>query len=268
LEGFPDQIKNQLPANVLPHQKIPNKAISLTTRIDTFRKDEIFKTLDSPRLIVFVKDKKEGDQYIAIEREKDWAVIHYGIFKQLAPAGLTFEWIKFKNSKTPFLLASFDSQLTQRIGSYSEYEDIVMGFSELTKRAKGCCLIDAEKLTLLLDNVFTGYEYTFSLWQKFREPNPDKADEYHHGSKNRLDCTRNLWYDFKFDLEKGQISVKKGFCEDKMVKNESLKYDSEELDKIKGVKKPDQTIICSQSKCEPMLKEGVYQWDGNCFRRK
>ena len=264
--GFPDVIKKQLPEKVLPHRKITENLVIQTTNIDTVRKDYIYKTLENPQVIIFKMNKNDFDQYVAIERDSDWVIINWSIFKQAAPAGLDFEWIKFKNEKTPFLLATSDRQMFQKAGGSRSYvNNVLYGNSQHFKRAKGYCLIDPINLELLLDNIYIGYDYSYSKWENFREPIANNPKNYYYGTKNSIEYTRSLWYDFKFDLKGDKIVVKKILSEDKITRNESLKYNSEEQNKIKGIKRPDMITICEQNDCYPILNEGVYKLKHNCF---
>jgi len=266
LTGFPEQINNQLPENILPHLKIPEEFITLTTRIDTIQKKHIYTKLQAPKVIVFDVDKKEYDQYVAIEREKDWVLIDWAIFKLKSPAVSSFKWIKFKNEKTPFLLATSDGQNDQKTMFYdSDIKDTYLLGCENLSRAKNYCLIDPLKLELLLDNVIVGYDYSYEERYHFKEPIPNDTTNYYNGHKNSTKCMRSLWYDLEFRLDKGEIAIKKTFSEDKIVTNESIKYDSEEQDKIKGIKQPDKITICKQIECYPILKEGIYKFKNNSF---
>jgi hypothetical protein len=136
------------------------------------------------------------------------------------------------------------------------------GFCKQWQQAKGFCIIDPEKLLILADNVFTGYEYVYQQYEFFE-------DGKGKGTKNTYEKYFRLWYNFELVPGAKKIRVTLTQCEEGITSDKGLHYFSQQ---------PSQAISGGDAKvslqrantCTPIYQPGSYTltngkfvWSGN-----
>jgi hypothetical protein len=245
---------------ILPGGKIPEDAYRLVTSLDSINISKVVDSIKGPTAFTFITDDKESSQGIAIKRKHDWLILDWTLFRLSAPARLKLSWIDMDGKGSPELMLSLERSDTMKQELASK-EDPMGETAYVTNSqwstAEGFCIIDIDGMSFLVDNVFTGYEYSYTVSEYFKGK-PEKAGGrlvyLESGSKNKRKKLFKVWYTFDIRPHKKVILVRLKQCEEIVTFDPSATY----FNKKEKNEKPRPRIIHKSPTCTQMYDEGTY----------
>lgn len=257
------------PLSALPSRKITEKYF-ITDRIDTLRISYKYDSITKGQQAFSYKPAyEEFGQLVAIERKRDWLVLDWRHFKLASPAGLQMSWIDIDGKGSLELMFSLvnDGNVEQILGSRTSP---VTGNKYNThsqwKRAKGFCILSVDDLYFIVDNVYTGYEYSFEQSRHVRGQKNEGTGYVYPDSydTDREKKTMSVWYDFSISEGKSMIKIQQTLCQETLISDESKQY---VIKKTKS--EPHQEKVeYTKNACTPMYEEGVYVLKDRKFVRQ
>ena len=192
LPYFPEKLMAQQPSAILPHSSLSQSFAWTTTRPDTItiHQKVIIGDMDTTLMYCFVQnDHPAADLFLAVKNQDQWVVIKTIIFRHLTYDVTQFRVVYLGRQKVPHLevIIFRDKNVLGQHGRR---------VSSQWKRCKTISLINLNTLQRSLANVYTGYEYIYTIKQY-------KNDVRHSNIQ-----TANLWYDFQNQLQKRQDQSK------------------------------------------------------------
>ena len=246
------------PLSALPSRKITERYF-ITDRIDTlsiaYKYDSITKV---PQAFSYKPAYEEFGQLVAIERKRDWLVLDWRHFKLASPAGLQMSWIDIDGKGSMELMFSLvnDGNVEQSLGSRTSP---VTGNEYNThsqwKRAKGFCILNVDDLDFIVDNVYTGYEYSYQQSRYVKGPKSGTGYVYPDSyDTDREKKTMSVWYDFTISEGKNLIKIQQTVCQETLISDKSKQY----VIKKTNSEPHQEKVEYTKNKCTPMYEEGVY----------
>ncbi|KAA3628489.1 MAG: hypothetical protein DWQ02_19270 [Bacteroidetes bacterium] len=235
LPYFPEKLMKQQPSAVLPHSTLSKPFAWTTQRPDTI---EIFKKviigeMDSTQMYCFVQnDHPAADLLIAVKNQDHWVILKTIIFRHLTYDATQFRVVQLGRQKVPHLEVIVFREKNV-LGQYGRQ------VSSQWKRSKTISLINLNTLQRPLANIYTGYEYIYTIRRYENDVRYSKIQ------------SANLWYDFKINYKKGKIKVKQ--LDNRL---DALEQTGEETPVL---------INSEEEKNAPLLRVGMFKFDGERF---
>lgn len=235
LPYFPEKLMAQQPSAVLKNGQLSKPFAWTTKRPDTIDiyKKVIIGNMDTTQMYCFVQnDHPAADLLLAVKNQDHWVILKTIIFRHLSYDATQFRVVHIGKQKVPHL-ETIVFREKNVLGQYGRQ------VSSQWKRSKTISLINLNTLYRILSNVYTGYEYIYTIRR------------YKNDVRHSKIQSANLWYDFKINYKNGKIKVKQ--LDNRL---DALEQTGEEAAVL---------IDSEEDKNAPLLRAGMYKFDGVRF---